>query len=222
MLWGSCKNRRYGGKYRLSHQGDKNRRATNNVSEEIYFLFPWWWWWHVPPTHRYTRATRHNIQETTFFIIATTLTQEREHIYVYAFRKLLVAHSARSSRIVSFSITTSGVKSPLLLLGTTCHNVIAGLLPATRLCGSLCLLAAVSSPAPGPAHPPIPYVPGAISPGVTRSLCEADHPPPSDARVKNVGVIPPLPILLSIVVLKCLRNKHGKSFRLTNFHVPQR
>jgi hypothetical protein len=29
---GSCKYRRFGGMYRLHHQGDKNRRARNNVS----------------------------------------------------------------------------------------------------------------------------------------------------------------------------------------------
>jgi hypothetical protein len=29
---GSCKNRRFGGMYRLHHQGDKNWRARNNVS----------------------------------------------------------------------------------------------------------------------------------------------------------------------------------------------
>jgi hypothetical protein len=29
---GSCKNRRFGGKYHLHHQGDKNRLARNNVS----------------------------------------------------------------------------------------------------------------------------------------------------------------------------------------------
>jgi hypothetical protein len=29
---GSCKNRLFAGKYRLLHQGDKNRRATKNVS----------------------------------------------------------------------------------------------------------------------------------------------------------------------------------------------
>jgi hypothetical protein len=28
---GRCKNRRFGGTYRLHHQGDKNRRARNNV-----------------------------------------------------------------------------------------------------------------------------------------------------------------------------------------------
>jgi hypothetical protein len=29
---GSCMNGRFGGTYRLHHQGDKNRRARNNVS----------------------------------------------------------------------------------------------------------------------------------------------------------------------------------------------
>jgi hypothetical protein len=31
-LYGSCKNQRFGGTYRLHHQGDKNRRARNNAS----------------------------------------------------------------------------------------------------------------------------------------------------------------------------------------------
>jgi hypothetical protein len=31
-LCGSRKNRRFGGKYPLHHQGDKNQRARNNVS----------------------------------------------------------------------------------------------------------------------------------------------------------------------------------------------
>jgi hypothetical protein len=30
--FGCCENRRFGGTYRLHHQGDKNRRARNNVS----------------------------------------------------------------------------------------------------------------------------------------------------------------------------------------------
>jgi hypothetical protein len=29
---GSCKNRRFGGTWRLLHQGDKNQRTRNNVS----------------------------------------------------------------------------------------------------------------------------------------------------------------------------------------------
>jgi hypothetical protein len=31
---GSCKLRRFGGTYRLRHEGDKNRRARNNVSSK--------------------------------------------------------------------------------------------------------------------------------------------------------------------------------------------
>jgi hypothetical protein len=32
VLYGSCKKRHFGGTYRLHHQGDKNRRARSNVS----------------------------------------------------------------------------------------------------------------------------------------------------------------------------------------------
>jgi hypothetical protein len=32
MPCGLCKNRRFGGTYRIHHQGEKNRRVTNNVS----------------------------------------------------------------------------------------------------------------------------------------------------------------------------------------------
>jgi hypothetical protein len=43
VLWdvmpcGSCKNRRFGGTYCLNHQGDKNRRARNNVSSVPWLL----------------------------------------------------------------------------------------------------------------------------------------------------------------------------------------
>jgi hypothetical protein len=31
-LSGSCKNRRFGGTYRLNHQGEKNQQGRNNVS----------------------------------------------------------------------------------------------------------------------------------------------------------------------------------------------
>jgi hypothetical protein len=31
-LWGSCKKGRFGGSYRLYHQGQKNQRTTNKVS----------------------------------------------------------------------------------------------------------------------------------------------------------------------------------------------
>jgi hypothetical protein len=32
MPCGSCKNRQFGGTYRMHHQSDKNRQARNNVS----------------------------------------------------------------------------------------------------------------------------------------------------------------------------------------------
>jgi hypothetical protein len=34
----SCKNRLFGGVYRFRHQGDKNRRASNNVSSNQLLL----------------------------------------------------------------------------------------------------------------------------------------------------------------------------------------
>jgi hypothetical protein len=56
-----------------------------------------------------------------------------------------------------------------------------------------------SSPALGPTQPPIPWVPGTVSPKRLRR--ESDGPPPSGAEVKNGGAIPPLPIRLHGVVL---------------------
>jgi hypothetical protein len=38
-----------------------------------------------------------------------------------------------------------------------------------------------------PTQPPIQWVPGALSPGVMRPGCEADHLPPSSAEVNNGG-----------------------------------
>jgi hypothetical protein len=43
----------------------------------------------------------------------------------------------------------------------------------------------VSRPALVPTHPPIQWVPGALSLGVKRPKREADHSPPSSAEVKN-------------------------------------
>jgi hypothetical protein len=36
-LCGSCKNRRFGGTYRLHHKGDKNRRARNNTIQQYTY-----------------------------------------------------------------------------------------------------------------------------------------------------------------------------------------
>jgi hypothetical protein len=63
MQCGSCKNRSFGGLYRLDHQGDKNRRASNNISSN----------WqpkhaaiHSTETSVLTRATWRNIPEDGF------------------------------------------------------------------------------------------------------------------------------------------------------------
>jgi hypothetical protein len=56
-------------------------------------------------------------------------------------------------------------------------------------------------PAPGPIHPPIQWVLGALSPGVKRPGREADHSPPSSAEVKNGGAVNPLPIRLHDLVV---------------------
>jgi hypothetical protein len=53
------------------------------------------------------------------------------------------------------------------------------------------------TPTLGPTQPPIQWVPGALSPRVTRQGREADHSPPTSAVVKNVEAIPPLPHMSS-------------------------
>jgi hypothetical protein len=45
----------------------------------------------------------------------------------------------------------------------------------------------------GGPHTPIQWVPGAVSLGVKRPEREADHSPPSTAKIKKSGPIPPLP-----------------------------
>jgi hypothetical protein len=57
---------------------------------------------------------------------------------------------------------------------------------------SFFLLFTASRPALGPAQPPIQWVPGALSSRVNRSEREVDHSPPSSAKVKIGGAIPPL------------------------------
>jgi hypothetical protein len=49
------------------------------------------------------------------------------------------------------------------------------------------LLTTASTTALGPTQPPIQCVQGALSLGVKRTGCEADHSPPSSARVKNAS-----------------------------------
>jgi hypothetical protein len=47
------------------------------------------------------------------------------------------------------------------------------------------LFTTASRTALGPTQPPIQWVPGALSLGVKRLWCEADHSPPSSAEVKE-------------------------------------
>jgi hypothetical protein len=47
------------------------------------------------------------------------------------------------------------------------------------------LFTTASRPASGPTQPPIQWVPGALSFGVKRPGCEANHSPPSSAEVKE-------------------------------------
>jgi hypothetical protein len=45
-----------------------------------------------------------------------------------------------------------------------------------------------SRPTLGPTQPPIQWVPGALSPGVKRPGCEADHSAPTSAEVKKMWI----------------------------------
>jgi hypothetical protein len=54
------------------------------------------------------------------------------------------------------------------------------------------LFSIASRPALGLTQPPIQCVPGALSPGVKRQECEADHSAPYTAEVTN-GAMPSLP-----------------------------
>jgi hypothetical protein len=47
------------------------------------------------------------------------------------------------------------------------------------------LFTTVSRTALGPIHSPIQWVPGALSLGLERPGCEADHSPPSSAEAKE-------------------------------------
>jgi hypothetical protein len=59
--------------------------------------------------------------------------------------------------------------------------------------GKFSLFSIVSRLALGPTQPPIQWVLGTLSPGVKRPGRQADHSPPSSAKVKNGGATPPLP-----------------------------
>jgi hypothetical protein len=79
--------------------------------------------------------------------------------------------------------------------------------------GKIFLFSIASRPALRPTQPPIQWVPGAFSPGVKQQALEADHSPPSDARVKNGGAIPPLSLKSSWHGAELI--KHRGNFTLT-------
>jgi hypothetical protein len=65
-----------------------------------------------------------------------------------------------------------------------------GLIPST---GKIFLFSIVSSPALGPTQPPIQWVLGPPSPKVKQQGNEVDRSPLSNAKVKNVVAVLPLP-----------------------------
>jgi hypothetical protein len=67
--------------------------------------------------------------------------------------------------------------------------------------------------APGYTHPPNQWVPGRISPRVKEQGRETDHSPPSSAKIKNGGVITPLPPYTFLA--KCQLLKHKGNFITT-------
>jgi hypothetical protein len=62
------------------------------------------------------------------------------------------------------------------------------------------------------AHPA--SYPGALSMGVKWQGCEADHLPPSSAKVKKGGVIPPLPHMTSWHSVQIIKHRDNFTFYL--------
>jgi hypothetical protein len=77
--------------------------------------------------------------------------------------------------------------------------------------------ATASGPAHGPTQPPIQWLPGALTLRVKRPDHEADHSPPSSAKVKNSwSYISSSPIRLHGVALSYKNRKHRRNF---NFYL---
>jgi hypothetical protein len=62
------------------------------------------------------------------------------------------------------------------------------------------LLSTMSRLALGPTQPPIQCIPGVISLGEKPPGHDTDHSPPSSKKIKNGGVIPPLPYVIMAMV----------------------
>jgi hypothetical protein len=69
----------------------------------------------------------------------------------------------------------------------------------------------------GPTQPPIQWVPGALSLGVKRPRCQADHSPPCSSEVKNAWSYTSTPLYVSMAW--CLV-KHNFTFTLHNGYQP--
>jgi hypothetical protein len=102
MLRGTCKNRRFGGTYRLHHQGDRNRRATDDIvflRSVLRLLFTA----NVVPSYPIlvilmmeailpsktsvlTEDTRHNVPEDGILLVVRTLMDISEECIVSIFR----------------------------------------------------------------------------------------------------------------------------------------
>jgi hypothetical protein len=55
---------------------------------------------------------------------------------------------------------------------------------------------------------------GAVSPGVKRQMAEADHSPPSNAKVENAEAVPPLPLSSSWRCVYLIKSRANFLFTL--------
>jgi hypothetical protein len=97
----NCKNRRFGGTYRLHHQGDKNRRTCR-------FLSPWWWRFLQEPHF----ITSH---KAIFFLDARCEEIPSDVVFLCSMRRLLVTASV----IPSSPILVTLMKEELSSSGTS-------------------------------------------------------------------------------------------------------
>jgi hypothetical protein len=81
------------------------------------------------------------------------------------------------------------------------------------------LFSMLSRPAPGPSEPPIQWVPWALSPGVERPGCEADHSPQASAKVKKMWIYTSTPPN-TFIAFTLLHNAQRKSvIRTARLHL---
>jgi hypothetical protein len=105
------------------------------------------------------------------------------YLYVYFFN-----YSKRSGSVIDICNLLSRHGRDMLLKG-----VGTGTAYGLDGRGKTFLFSTASRPPVGPTQLLIQWVLGAIFPGVERPGDETDHSPPTSAKVKNGGAIPPLP-----------------------------